>query len=182
MAAAAEPEMPRAYIDMTLPDISTYTEATVSAGESLQTALDNATCGTVLKLEAGATFTGNFRLRSKNCTDQWIVITTTRLSELPAPGTWVSPLHKDLMPTITTVNAGPAISIEPKTSHYRFIGIKLMSTGFVYNLIWLDSGSKSEEDLPSHFIFDRVYVHGNATSNVRRGITPNGRYMSVIDS
>ncbi len=45
----------------------------VNAGGNLQSALDNARCGDVIELQAGATFTGPFLVPAKNCdSNHWI--------------------------------------------------------------------------------------------------------------
>src|SRR6266513_5295365 len=60
----------------------------VSAGGSLQTALNNAKCGDTIKLAAGATFAGVFTLLAKACDAlHWIIVrTSTPDSSLPAEG------------------------------------------------------------------------------------------------
>ncbi len=46
----------------------------VNAGGNLQSALDNARCGDVIELQAGATFTGPFLVPAKNCdSNHWII-------------------------------------------------------------------------------------------------------------
>ena len=61
---------------------------TVNAGGDLQSALNNAQCGDVIQLQAGATFTGLFTVPAKNCDNShWIVIRTSAPdSALPAEG------------------------------------------------------------------------------------------------
>lgn len=50
----------------------------VNAGGNLQSALDNARCGDVIELQAGATFTGPFLVPAKNCDSKhWIIIRTS---------------------------------------------------------------------------------------------------------
>ena len=42
--------------------------------------------------------------------------------------------------------------------------------------------AKTEASLPHHVIFDRVYVHGTPTGNVRRGILANAAWVGLVDS
>src|ERR1017187_866293 len=60
----------------------------VRESDNLQKAIDGAKCGDTLKLEAGATFRGVFRLPSKSCDDShWIIIRTSAPdNNLPAEG------------------------------------------------------------------------------------------------
>src|SRR5688572_6309255 len=63
LSAWALPELPRVWLD------TTYTPSActvlVPAGGNLQAAIDNASLGDTLCLEAGATFLGSFTLRNK---------------------------------------------------------------------------------------------------------------------
>src|SRR5882724_3698698 len=55
----------------------------VRAGGNLQAALDNAFCGDTIELQSGATFTGRFLLRAKQCdSGHWIVIRTSAANSL----------------------------------------------------------------------------------------------------
>src|SRR5579864_4104199 len=49
----------------------------VKSGDKLQQAIDSASCGDTLKLEAGAVFQGLFRFPDKSCDDShWIILRT----------------------------------------------------------------------------------------------------------
>src|SRR5207247_267839 len=61
----------------------------VSKGGDLQAVIDQAQAGDEIVLEAGATFTGNFRLPKKTGT-QYITIRSSA-DHLPQPGTRVTP-------------------------------------------------------------------------------------------
>src|SRR5437867_7115559 len=79
----ALPTLPQASVDTTYPSMAGST-ISVPAGGNLQAAINNAQPGDTIKLEAGATFTGNFTLPVKNGTG-WIVIRTSASdSSLPA--------------------------------------------------------------------------------------------------
>src|ERR1700678_3142593 len=67
-------ELPRVYVKSALVDTPAPGKTTlIRGGENLQTALNQATCGATLKLEAGARFPGNLRLPKKPCDDaHWI--------------------------------------------------------------------------------------------------------------
>src|SRR5205823_8514024 len=87
-------ELPRVYLKTTLADTPTPGKTTsVNAGGDFQGALNSASCGDTIQLQAGAIFTGPFTLPAKSCDDQhWITIRTGASdSSLPAEGTRVTP-------------------------------------------------------------------------------------------
>ncbi|MGH7766935.1 MAG: hypothetical protein ACREQP_05725, partial [Candidatus Binatia bacterium] len=161
----------------------------VRAGDDLQAAIDKAQPGEILTLEAGATFTGNFVLRNKGGSD-WIVIRSSAAdSNLPAPGTRVAPSDSVLLPKIVTPNGLPAIVTESAAHHYHFVGIEITAadpgTGAApENLVRLESPVRQESpsQVPTDIIFDRCYIHGTQTGQVRRGIALNSARTTVVDS
>ena len=89
-------ELPRIYLHSSLADTPAPAKThLVQAGEDLQAALNHASCGDTLRLQAGATFTGTFHLPKKPCDDShWIVIRTSAAdSELPAEGVRLTPCY-----------------------------------------------------------------------------------------
>ena len=64
-----DPRLPRIYIKTSMADTPAPGKAVpVKGGGDLQAALDSATCGETLKLEAGATFNGRIKLPKKPVT------------------------------------------------------------------------------------------------------------------
>jgi hypothetical protein len=187
VAAAEQPEPPRAFLD------TTYSPPaggvlTVNAGDDLQAALESARPGDTVVLEAGATFTGNFELPAKPAGGSWIYIQTSAYSSLPAPGTRVSPANAAVMPKIVSPNTSPAIVAEAGAHHYRLVGIEITTTHATTSttqggLAVLGTGDETDAgDLPHDITFDRTYVHGTPTGNIRRGITANSGGTAIIDS
>src|ERR1700690_3192329 len=84
--SAAAPVLPKRTVDLTLPT-QTGTNRTVSAGDSrgFQNAIDQATCGDVIVLAAGSTYSGNFVIPATSCSG-WIEITSSALTVLPQSG------------------------------------------------------------------------------------------------
>ena len=78
-------ELPRVTVPTAMSDSPTPGNViNVNSGGDLQSALNNAHCGDVIQLQAGATFSGKFNLPAKNCDDShWIVIRTSSDSALP---------------------------------------------------------------------------------------------------
>lgn len=183
--AQTAPQLPLVYLE-TAPVATVGRSIVVAAGSSLQSALDQAQAGDVLLLQAGAVFTGPFRLPNK-AGSGWITVRTSASdAQLPAPGQRVTPAYADVMPKIVTPNSGPALLTDRGAHHYRFVGVEFTVAAGValnYGIIALgDAGDTSVSQLPHNLIFDRVYVHGRATGNVRRGIAMNSASTAVIDS
>lgn len=177
---AAEPELPRVYIDTTYTPPSGMVHTPLTS-QGFQNALNAANCGDIIKLKAGTFYVGNFNLPAKSCSD-WIVITTDSTS-IPEPETRINPSYSSAMPKLVTPNAAPILTTSPKASNYRFIGVEFTTTStWDYNLIYLDSLSSNYNDFPQNIIFDRVYIHGRPDSQTRRGIAMNTRSTAVIDS
>ncbi|MCI0338137.1 MAG: hypothetical protein L0226_11200 [Acidobacteria bacterium] len=183
--AGSEPEPPRIFLDTTyVPPAGGQTIA-VQAGGDLQAAFNQARPGDVITLEAGATFTGNFTLPAKAGAG-WIFIRTSAPdSSLPRPGQRITPGHASVLPKIVTSNADPALNVADGAHHYRLVGLEFTvapSLSLITNLIMVGDGTTSLAQLPHNIIFDRVYIHGNPTVNLRRGMSVNGASSAVIDS
>ncbi len=187
--ADGKPIPPAVFLD------TTYTQSSgqkivvnegPSASEKLQNALDEASPGDVIELEAGALFIGNFTLPKKKGAD-WIVIRSSATDAgLSGEGTRIGPSQNWQMPKLISSNASPALATAEGAHHYRFIGIEFSITSDVQsnlNLIKLGQGDETDEaSLPHDIIFDRCYIHGNQTSTLRRGIALNSARTAVIDS
>jgi len=177
-----EPHPPAAVVDLRMPT-STRT-VPVNAGDDLQAALDAAQPGDELVLAAGATFTGNFELQPKSG-NGWVVVRTSDLSSLPPLGQRIDPTQvASHLPKILTNNSVPAISAQSGAAFWRFVGVEV---GFApgvatnYNLVLLGDGTQTvEADLPHHIVFDRSWIHGNDTGDLRRGITLNGDSIGIV--
>ncbi len=177
-------ELPRVSIDTTLPAL-TGTSVSVNAGGDVQAAIDAAACGDTIRLQAGATFTGNFRLPVKTCpTGQWVVITTTA-TDLPAPGTRARPIDAAKMPKLVTAISGAVLSTASAAHHYRLIGLEITSSfsgANTHALIEIGGSETAEAMLPHDIVVDRCYLHGSATLQIKRGVLTDGRAIAVIDS
>ena len=156
---------------------------TVATGGNLQAALDQAELGDTIVLEAGASFTGPFKLPNKTG-NGWIYVVSSKLASLPAAGQRVGPNNGVDMPKIVSRPYNSALTTIANSHHFRFVGIEFapVAGGALYNLVVIGNVEPSPEMLPHHIIFDRCYVHGNPAVNVRRGIVMNGAYVAVVDS
>jgi hypothetical protein len=179
--AAAEPALPRAYLDTTYAPPTGKTIA-VAAGGDLQAALDGAQPGDAITLAAGATFRGPFVLPNKPGSG-WITVRTSAPDSSLPPGTRVTPAHAALMPRLVAAS-GSVITTAPGAHHYRFIGLEISPARGTYlrNLVFLGSPDGSAAGLPHDIVFDRCYLHGDPSKGTRRGIALNSRATAIIDS
>jgi len=157
----------------------------VNAGESLQGALDKAQPGDTIVLEAGATFRGPFKLPNKTVGNGWIYVVSSHLSNLPSPGTRVSPANAVNMPKVLAPNGLSALNTVANSHHFRFVGIEFApapGTRQIYAVVAIGNTDASPATLAHHIVFDRCYVHGDPNSSDRRGIEMDGAYVAVVDS
>src|SRR5258708_35263681 len=89
-------ELPRIFLRTSMADTPAPGKGhLVKAGDNLQDAVDRASCGDTLRLEAGATFTGILRLPQKRCDDlHWIIVRTSAPeTDLPPERIRMSPWY-----------------------------------------------------------------------------------------
>jgi hypothetical protein len=196
-------ELPRVFVKSSLADTPAPGKTvTVKSGDNLQDALDHASCGDTIKLEFGASFVGRFRLPKKPCDDaHWIVIRSSAPDDvLPAEGTRITPCYagiaslparpafrcssvKNVMARIippSRGNSGPVLFADG-ANHYRFIGVEITREPSPASVTAL--ASPDANGAADHIIFDRVWMHGTAQDETRRGLFLSGTtYMAVVDS
>ena len=181
--AATLPLAPQTFDTSYLPPAGAT--ITVAAGGDLQAAINAAKPGDTIVVEAGASFTGPFVLPNKTGGNSWIYIRSSAYSNLPAPGTRVSPANAASMPKLR-VGAGGNSAIETANGahNFRFVGIEVLpvSGSWVTTLIMAGLGDTSVATLPRDIVFDRCYIHADATVGGRRGIAMNGIAIAVVDS
>lgn len=196
-------ELPRIYIKTSMADTPAPGKAVpVKGGGDLQAALDSATCGETLKLEAGATFNGRIKLPKKPCDDaHWIIVRTSAPDEsLPPEGTRLTPCYagvaslpgrpdfhcnatRNVMAKITFAiksGIGPILFAEG-ANHYRLIGLEVTrdGPGGTIGALAAPEGQVAAD----HIVFDRVWMHGTANDETTRGVYLSGTtYMAVVDS
>jgi len=196
-------ELPRVFVKSSMADTPAPGQVhTLKAGDNLQAAIDSAKCGDTLKLQAGAVFQGLFRLPAKSCDDsQWIVLRTDTLDEnLPPEGSRLTPCYAGVAslparpgypcPNPRKVMAkiefggrgtnGPLLFLTG-ANHYRFVGLEITRTDSPVSVTAL--AAVNEGGTAHHVIFDRVWVHGTAQSETRRGVALSWMtYVGVVDS
>ena len=183
-------ELPREFLHFPYTPPTRGTIWTVRSGDNFQTVLNSVKPGDIIEMEAGATFSGNFTVRNQAETG-WIYIRTTDYDNLPPEGTRVGPSNSASMPKIISPNSTPALTFEFGASRYRLVGLEVTTTIAATNVVNYDlirlgfySGryAESDDELSTQIVFDRMYIHGTPTGNVKRGIALNSAYSAVIDS
>jgi hypothetical protein len=172
----------------------------VSPTAKLQEAINSASCGDTIILQAGQTYPG-FSLPAKNCNaGNYITITTSALnSGLPAEGVRATPCNAgvtslpgrpalnctstdNVMATIAGVAQGnQIITTAAGANYYRLVGLQIADTqangaaGGYYDLVFLNSAN--------YIIFDRCWIHGSPIGEDVKGVDfENSTYIAVLDS
>ncbi len=156
----------------------------VRAGDDLQAAINDARPGDVLRLEAGATFRGNFVLPVKAAGEAITIRTSTDDRRLPSERDRVSPPQQSLLATIAQVGAEPALRTAPGTRGWRIVGIRFTGNGNG-DLITLGdggSGQSSYAQVPEDITLDRVLVLGDPAKGQKRGIALNSGDTTIRNS
>jgi hypothetical protein len=194
-------ELPR----VTVPSAMSDTPApgaviNVNAGGDLQSALNNAHCGDVILLQAGATFSGKVNVPVKNCDiNHWIIIRTSAPdSALPAEGQRATPCYagvaslvgrpqyscpnpKNVMAKVQmpTQSDGP-FQIASGANYYRFIGLEITRPSGTPGSARLISVKTGTAD---HLVFDRLWMHGATQDETRNAVSLNGMTnVAIVDS
>ncbi len=183
--AVTAPTLPRLQVNTDMPAV-TGKSIRVQSGGDLQAAINSANPGDEIVLQAGGVWTGNYTLPNKGRTTRWIVIRSSALSRLPAPGKRVAPTDAANMPRIQAAGTGTAFTIAPQANHYRLVGLEITEQPkqyLNYGLIMEgDPNDSNTADLPSYITVDRCYIHGETLSHIKFGMQLNGSYFAVIDS
>lgn len=203
--AQTQPTLPNtSSINTCFPDTTGYKVITVGpVGRDytdLQLAINNALQGSVLVLDAGATFNGSFSLPNKTGSG-WIIITSSQISLLPKQNIRINPQgitgngtylkQVDAMPKIVTTNPSglPAFYTQANAHHYRLVGLHITVDPTLqnsYGVVVLGDASSAQNTfgvIPHDLIIDRCYIHGNATGPIMKvGIILNCANSAVINS
>jgi hypothetical protein len=194
-------ELPRVYLQATVADTpAPGSTITVNAGGDLQGALDNASCGDTIELQAGATFAGGqYTLPAKPCDDQhWIIVRTSAPdASLPPEGTRMTPCYAGVaslpgrpvlsctstQKVLTTIvylgtGDGPLIFADG-ANHYRLLGLEITRGAGGMPVGALITPNNSMDRI----VLDRLYIHGTPTAETRRGVRLSGATnVAVQDS
>ena len=158
----------------------------VIAGGNLQAAIDSASPGDTILLQAGATFVGNFRLTVKGGNSYITIRSSADDSQLPGPAQRITPAHASLLPKLKSPNSSPAIATDAGAHHYRLQFLEFPSTyqGF-FDIIALGNGTTAQNSIakvPYELILDRVYIHGDRVYGQKRGVALNSASTKILNS
>lgn len=195
-------ELPRAYVKSALSDTPAQGRTwMVKQGANPQEALEKASCGDTVQLQAGATFAGRLRLPAKKCDDShWIIVRTsapdrdlppegTRITpcsagvaSLPARPAYDCPTPRNVMAKLVLDKPGEgALIIEQGANHYRIVGLEITRDLPGENMNSLAFLKKDES--ADHIVFDRCWLHGTPQDETARGLQlGGGTYIAVVDS
>lgn len=155
---------------------------TVSAGQSLQSALNTSQGGDVLTVEAGAVFAETLSLPNK-ASSSLVTIQSSRFAELPDQR--VSPADAPKMFALAApANATHALETQPAAHGYKFLGVEIKPASATlqgYDLVTLgdDVNQKTLDQVPHDLTFDRCYIHGHPGQTWKRGIALNSAETTI---
>ena len=162
---------------------------TVAAGGDLQAALKAAHPGMTILLERGATYVGNFLLPAAGPDadgDRVITLRTKGDADLPAEGTRIGPDAAPRLAKLQSPNGSPALATAAGARGWRLELLEVLPTRNGSNdIIRLGDGSSEQQSLdrvPSHFVLDRLYIHGDAEKGQKRGIALNAADVTISHS
>ena len=171
---------------LTLAPAASAATLTVNAGGDLQAAIDAAKPGDTIVLQAGATFTGPFKLRAKGGTS-FITIQSAPNAGLPAAGVRITPAAAPLLAKIKSSTGGSAMRTESGATYWRLLLLEFLpgSSTSSSNLVEFGGAGSSQSTLssvPQHLEMDRCYVHGNPSYGQRRGLALNSGDSRIVNS
>jgi hypothetical protein len=193
-------QLPRVFLQTQLVNTPAAGQVwNVNSSTAFQQALNSAACGDTIQLQAGVVFSGVFTIPAKPCDSQhWIMVRTSAPdTALPAEGVRLTPCYagvtslpgrpalkcsstQNVMPKIvySGVANGP-IQFAVGANHYRFVGLEITrATGTGPASALISNVGKSDS-----LVFDRVWVHGTATDETRRGLQlGDSTNVAVVDS
>jgi hypothetical protein len=165
-------ELPRnAEVSDSMPTTTSSTR--VPAGSNLQTAINNATCGTTLLLDPGSVFTGNYNIpgRGPNC---WLVIRTMLMTR-PTGRMTPSKAAALKLARLATPSYTPLISTLAGASGLYLSELEMtVAPGVATINMLLDFRND-----PSRIVITDNWIHGTPTLDGRRGATMNARDWAI---
>jgi hypothetical protein len=154
----------------------------------LQAALNAAQPGDTILLQAGAVFTGGFKLPVKSGSGVITVRSSAPDSSLPPAGTRITPAYSSKLAKIRLAAGGwPGFRTSAGTANWRlmFLEVYPSASNVSSALVELGVALSSQSTLaavPQHIVIDRCYLHGDASFGQRRGIALNSGDTQIINS
>jgi hypothetical protein len=154
----------------------------------LQAAINAANPGDTIRLQAGATFVGNFVLPAKGGSSTSFITIRTSAADAVLPGstTRMTPAYAGQLPKLRSPNSAPALATASGAHHYRIQFLEFLANyKGMGDIIQLGDGSSKQNTLgevPHHLVVDRVLIRGDETYGQKRGIALNSASTSVLNS
>ncbi len=159
---------------------------TVPPGGDLQSALSGAQPGDTILLTPGGVYRGALTLPAKS-TDSGLFITvrTSEGANQPGDGQRITPGSAASLAKIVAPPGDVAIRTATGAHHWRLQLLEVLSETDGADLIALGDGSGAQSSLagvPHDLVLDRVYVHGSAAHEQKRGIALNSAATTITGS
>jgi hypothetical protein len=159
----------------------------------LQAALNDAWRGDTIVLTAGKTWSGNFAVSKRPGSAGYLTLVSSALANLPPDGVRVSPSHSGNMPKLKMTNTSSVLSFPAGANAARYIrlqGIEIFPDTSISgnlstsaDLVRIGEGNPTQmSHFPDYIEFDRCYVHGSYTGEIRNGILGNGNHLTIRNS
>ncbi len=159
---------------------------TLPAGGDLQAALDAARPGDTIFLEAGATFVGNFVMRSTDGNESRPIVLRTAGADAVPAGERMTPERAVPLAKLRSPNNMPALATAPSARGWRVELLEFLANrGGGGDIIALGDGSTAQKSLariPTELTLDRLYIHGDPVAGQKRGIALNAGRVSITNS
>jgi hypothetical protein len=159
---------------------------TVPAGGNLQEALDGARPGDTISLEPGATYVGNFVLRTRAAPDSRPVVLRTAGTDVVPAGQRITPAAAPALAKLRSPNNLPALSTQPSARFWRIELVEFQANrNGDGDIITLGDGSGAQKNLammPHDLTLDRVFIHGDPQVGQKRGIALNAAKVAITNS
>jgi hypothetical protein len=139
-------------------------------------------CGDVIQLDAGVSYSGNFTLPALSCDGtHYTWIETSAMSSLPPEGTTINPGYAGIgsiyngtlgfspvsntTAQVTSPGSGSTFTCATGAQYFRLVGLEITTNVATPSPLVVDCGNKGTPAV-NHIIFDRIVGHGTPTGSV----------------
>src|SRR5262249_33843492 len=134
----------------------------------------------------GAVYPGGLTLPAKSGSSYITIRSAASDANLPADGVRITPSYASQLPKIQGGVAGqPAIVTALSAHHWKLQFLELIDTFPYGDILCLGDGSSAQSSLSTvahDLIVDRVYIHGVAGQEQKRGIALNSASTTITNS
>jgi hypothetical protein len=187
--ASPDVELPRVFLNTDSASMpSNGRVLRVAAGGNLQAALDSARSGDRIVV-ACVRFTGNFTYgvhQPGGIAGQWITVQPD--CAYPAAGVRMSPSAAVGLPKLVSTNGINTLASRPSAARWHFVGLEItVDSNSANNQGTVLVGDASEAQnalslIPSDIVLDRLYIHGQPNTDMRKCVALNSARTAIVDS